>query len=55
MKDLLVQNFLKKYMQRMDQAATANNSALVARIISNEVDLFMDRERGNGMNQKALR
>ena len=57
MRDLFVQNFLKKYMQRMDQqaATAASNSALVARIISNEVELFMDREKGNGMNQKALR
>jgi hypothetical protein len=53
MKELLIQNFLKKYMNRVEQ--TAGNNGLVARIIANEVELFMDRERGQQMNQKALR
>lgn len=43
MKDLLVQNFLKKYMQKLDHnQTTATNSALIARIIASEVDQFME-------------
>lgn len=43
-------------MARLDASiATAANSALIARIISNEVDLFMDKEKGSALNQKALR
>lgn len=46
MKELLVQNYLKKYMNRMEPSATAANNVLIARVISNEVELFMERERG---------
>ena len=42
-------------MQRVE-IPSATNSALIARIIANEVDLFMDREKGgSAMDQKALR
>ena len=55
MKELLVQNFLKRYMQRFE-APSAANSALMARIIANEIDLFLDGERSTqGLDQKALR
>ena len=55
MKELLVQNFLKKYTQRLDpSSSTAVNSALIARIIANEVDMFMDREK-SAMSQKSLK
>lgn len=54
MKELLVQNYLKKYMNRVEPS-TANN-VLIARVISSEVDAFIEREKGGqGMNQKALR
>lgn len=53
MKELLVQNYLKKYMNRIEPS-TANN-VLIARVISTEVENFMERERGQAMNQKALR
>lgn len=55
MKELLVQNFLRRYMQKVDTASAAN-SALMSRIIANEVDLFMERERtGSALDQRALR
>ena len=54
MKDLLVQNFLKRYTQRLDSNSNAANSVLIARIIANEVDLFMDREK-SALNHKSLR
>jgi hypothetical protein len=44
MKELLVQNLVKRYMQRFE-APSAANSALMARIIANEIDLFLDGER----------
>jgi len=53
MKELLVQNYLKRYMNRIEPG-TANN-VLIARVISIEVENFMERERGQGMNQKALK
>jgi len=38
------------------EAPSAANSALVARIIANEIDLFMDGERSTqALDQKALR
>ncbi len=55
MKELLVQNFLKKYMNRIEPSAAAGNNGLIARIVANEVDLFMEKERGQSMNQKALK
>jgi hypothetical protein len=55
MKELLIQNFLKKYMNRMDPLATAGNNGLIARVVANEVEIFMDREKGQGLNQKSLR
>jgi hypothetical protein len=58
MKDLLVQNFLRRYLSRVDNASAAN-SALMSRLISNEVDLFMERDKVSGsaaaLDQKALR
>jgi hypothetical protein len=50
MKDLLVQNFLKRYTSRLDPGqSTAANSIIIAKIIANEVEGFMGRER-NAMN-----
>ena len=50
MKDLLVQNFLKRYTSRLDPGqSTAANSIIIAKIIANEVEGFMERER-NAMN-----
>ena len=55
MRELLVQNFMKKYNQWLDPShSTANVQVQISKIISSEVESFMERER-NAMNQKTLR
>jgi hypothetical protein len=56
MKDLLIQNFVKKYTQKLDMQATVTSSVsvLIAKVISQEVETFMEREK-DAMNQKSLR
>lgn len=55
MRELLVQNFMKKYNQWLDPShSTANVQVQISKIISYEVESFMEREK-NAMNQKTLR
>jgi predicted DNA-binding protein (UPF0278 family) len=55
MRELLVQNFMKKFNQRLDPGqTTANVQVYISKIISQEVESFMEREK-NAMNQKTLR
>ncbi len=56
MKDLLIQNFVKKYTQKLDMQATVTSqvSVLIAKVISQEVETFMEKEK-DAMNQKSLR
>ena len=55
MRELLVQNFMKKYNQRLDPSqSTAGVQVQISKIISNQVENFMEREK-NAMNQKTLR
>ena len=56
MRDLLIQNFMKKYTQKLDMHSTMTSqiSVLIAKIVSHEVEKFMEREK-SAMNQKSLK
>ena len=47
MRDLLVQNFMKKYTAKLDMHATTTShvSVIIAKIISQEVEQFMEKEK----------
>lgn len=51
-----MQNFMKKYTAKLDMQATTTSqvSVVIAKIISQEVELFMEREK-HAMNQKSLK
>ena len=53
MRDLLCQNFLKRFNRKLKPSAqTTQSSLLIAKIVGNEIDIFLSNST---LNQKNLK